>query len=184
MARVRDAYDEEPVSLETARARSGLSSALVANVLAVPHRLVKTDAKRPFRKPGSSQGEAFYVQRGVVSKFKMNNVHQKQITALRFAGEGFLPFEGLKVFGLQAIVPSELIVADAEKLGAVIQKHPEINEVFWKLSQRNTGISYQWLLNCGRRDSMGRVAHLLLETAFRSGSADRDRMINPLRSSR
>jgi CRP-like cAMP-binding protein len=34
--------------------------------------------------------------------------------------------------------------------------------------ERHTAISYEWLVNCGRRDSTARVAHLLCETVARS----------------
>jgi CRP-like cAMP-binding protein len=38
---------------------------------------------------------------------------------------------------------------------------------FWRLIRRHEAIGYEWLVNCGRRDSIGRVAHLLCETAAR-----------------
>lgn len=130
MARNVNTTAPESVSLESALARTGLSQAFISKVMAIPHRVVKVDPKRPFREPGSLLGEAFYVQQGIISKFKMNPSLQRQITALRFAGEGFLPHEGLRDFGLQAIVRSEVIVADADKLNEVIERHPEINRVF------------------------------------------------------
>ena len=49
---------------------------------------------------------------------------------------------------------------------------------FWRLIQRNEAIGYEWLVNCGRRDSTARVAHLLCETAVRM-HVDEHRMINP-----
>ena len=46
--------------------------------------------------------------------------------------------------------------------------------------QRNEAIGYEWLVNCGRRDSTARVAHLLCETAVRSGvDTEQERMVNP-----
>ena len=51
---------------------------------------------------------------------------------------------------------------------------------FWRLVQRNEAIGYEWLVNCGRRNSTARVAHLLCETATRAGiDVDRESMINP-----
>ena len=49
---------------------------------------------------------------------------------------------------------------------------------FWRLIQRNEDIGYEWLVNCGRRDSTARVAHLLCETAVRMHVADAH-LINP-----
>ena len=51
---------------------------------------------------------------------------------------------------------------------------------FWRLSQRHASIGYEWLVNCGRRDSTARVAHLLCETAARSGiNVAKEGMTNP-----
>jgi CRP-like cAMP-binding protein len=50
---------------------------------------------------------------------------------------------------------------------------------FWRLVQRNEDIGYEWLVNCGRRDSIARVAHLLCETAVRMRTDGDDHMMNP-----
>jgi CRP-like cAMP-binding protein len=48
------------------------------------------------------------------------------------------------------------------------------------LIQRQEEIGYEWLLNCGRRDSTARVAHLLCETAARLRiDIDHEAMRNP-----
>ena len=49
---------------------------------------------------------------------------------------------------------------------------------FRRLIQRNEAIGYEWLVNCGRRDSTARVAHLLCETAVRMHIRNGP-MINP-----
>src|SRR5205814_3775405 len=49
---------------------------------------------------------------------------------------------------------------------------------FRRLFQRNEAIGYEWLVNCGRRDSTARVAHLLCETAVRMHIANGN-MTNP-----
>ena len=51
---------------------------------------------------------------------------------------------------------------------------------FWRLIQRHEAIGYEWLVNCGRRDSVARVAHLLCETAARIGTGPAsNRLTNP-----
>ena len=88
--------------------------------------------------------------------------------ALRFPGEGILPRDGMSGYGIQAIIGSEVLVGSARDLNKIIEQNPEIQSFFWRLTQRAEAIGYEWLVNCGRRDSTARVAHLLCETAVRS----------------
>ena len=76
---------------------------------------------------------------------------------------------------------SELFIAKAEDFNPIVAASPELQQLFWKLIQRlNTSIGYEWLVNCGRRDLTARVAHLLCETAQRSGLGELpQRMVNP-----
>ena len=72
------------------------------------------------------------------------------------------------------------MVGKAEDFDAIVDANPEVARFFWRLVQRNEAIGYEWLVNCGRRDSTARVAHLLCETAARMGiDADQQPMINP-----
>ena len=51
-----------------------------------------------------------FVRSGLISKFKVDSSGRRQIVALRFPGEGILPREGMASYGIQAIVPSEVMV--------------------------------------------------------------------------
>lgn len=110
-----------------------------------------------------------FVATGLVSKYKTDSSGRRQIVALRFPGEGILPREGSAAYGIQAIVKSEVLIGKAEDFDPIIEAHPELARFFWRLVQRNESIGYEWLVNCGRRDSTARVAHLLAETATRYG---------------
>jgi CRP-like cAMP-binding protein len=98
--------------------------------------------------------------------------------ALRFPGESILPHAGPAHDGIQAVVPSEVMVAKAKDFNALVDAHPALQRFFIRLLQRSESIGYEWLVNCGRRDSTARVAHLLCETAARM-RADEDKMVNP-----
>ena len=75
---------------------------------------------------------------------------------------------------------SEIRIGKAEDFDAIVEANPEVQQIFWRLIQRHASIGYEWLVNCGRRDSITRVAHLLCETAERSGiDPTREGMINP-----
>ena len=108
------------------------------------------------------------VRSGILAKFKSDGSGRRQIVSLRFPGEGVLPHDGVADYGLQAIVKSEVLVGKAEDFEAIVNNNPAVARFFWKLIQRQNAIGYEWLVNCGRRDSTARVAHLLCETAVRS----------------
>ena len=156
------------VSLRDTLIAAGLEERLADQLDRLPHKVLQVDPRRPFREPGVPRDEVLFVRSGLLSKFKVDSAGRRQIVALRFAGEGILPREGLASYGIQAIVPSEVMVGSARDLARIIDEYPDIQKFFFRLTQRNEAIGYEWLVNCGRRDSTARVAHLLCETAVRS----------------
>jgi CRP-like cAMP-binding protein len=156
------------VSLRETLLAAGLRPDLAEELDRIPHKVVHVDPRRPFRDSGVARDEVMFVRSGLISKFKVDSSGRRQIVALRFPGEGILPREGLASYGIQAIVPSEVLVGSTEDFTRIVDQHPEMHKFFWHLTQRNEAIGYEWLVNCGRRDSTARVAHLLCETAVRS----------------
>ncbi len=168
------------VSLRDTLIAAGLDPHIVSLIEDMPHKKISVDPRRPFREPGVPRDEVMFVRSGILCKYKTDGSGRRQIVALRFQGEGILPHEGLADYGIQGIVRCEVMVGRAEDLDRIIDAHPELCRFFWRLIQRNEAIGYEWLVNCGRRDSAARVAHLLCETAARKGIAGEDgRMINP-----
>jgi CRP-like cAMP-binding protein len=167
-------------SLKETLIGAGLEPQLAQLLEDIPHRVVTVDPRRPFREPGTGGDEVLFVRSGIICKYQNDGAGRRQIVALRFPGEGILPREGPSSFGIQAIVRSELMIGTAKDFDAIVSANPKIQQFFWKLLQRNEAISYEWLVNCGRRDSVARVAHLLCETAIRSGiDVERETMVNP-----
>jgi CRP-like cAMP-binding protein len=168
------------VSMRERLTSGGLDARLVDLLEDMPHRTVVVEPRRPFREPGVARDEVIFVRSGLLCKYKSDGGGRRQIVALRFPGDGILPREGSAEYGIQAIVRSEILIARAEDFDPIVEANPEMQRYFWKLIQRHASIGYEWLVNCGRRDSTARVAHLLCETAERSGiDASRDPMINP-----
>jgi CRP-like cAMP-binding protein len=168
------------VSLKDTLIAAGLDPELATLLDEMPHRVVQVDPRRPFREPGGQRDEVMFVRSGILAKFKTDGSGRRQIVALRFPGEGILPREGSANYGVQAIVKSEVMVGRAEDFNAIVAAHPQLQRFFWHLIQRNEAIGYEWLVNCGRRDSTARVAHLLCETATRSGiDVGQEPMVNP-----
>jgi CRP-like cAMP-binding protein len=168
------------VSLKETLIKAGLAPELAATLDQMPHRTMQVDPRRPFREPGVQRNEVMFVKSGILSKYKPDGSGRRQIVALRFPGEGILPREGAAGYGIQAIVRSEVMVGKAEDFDPLVEKYPEMARFFWRLVQRNEAIGYEWLVNCGRRDSTARVAHLLCETATRSGiDVGQEPLLNP-----
>lgn len=157
---------------------AGLEPSLAELLEQMPHRTIEVDPRRPFREPGTPRDEVIFVRSGILAKFKSDSSGRRQIVALRFPGEAILPHSGPAHDGIQAVVRSEVMLAKAKDFNALVDANPAMLRFFMRLLQRSETIGYEWLVNCGRRDSMARVAHLLCETAARM-RADEDKMVNP-----
>lgn len=168
------------VSLRETLIAAGLEEHLADLLENMPHRTIHVDPRRPFREEGAPRDEVMFVRSGILAKYKSDGSSRRQIVAVRFPGEGILPSDGLSSYSIQAIVRSEVMVGRAEDFNALVDAHPEMQRFFWHLIQRDEAIGYEWLVNCGRRDSTARVAHLLCETAMRSGvDVENAMMVNP-----
>lgn len=168
------------VSLRDRLIQAGLEEQYADMLVQMPHKVVQVEPRRPFREPGVARDEVMFVRSGILSKFKSDGAGRRQIVALRFPGDGILPREGAADYGIQAIVKSEVMVGRADDFNELVERNPELARFFWRLIQRHNSIGYEWLVNTGRRDSTARVAHLLCETAERSGIDVRhDAMVNP-----
>ena len=178
MATRRSKTPAPGVSLRDTLVHAGLESSLADLLAEMPHRILHVDPRRPFREPGSPRDEVMFVRSGILAKYKTDGSGRRQIVALRFAGEGILPRDASAGYGIQAIVKSEVMVGKAKDFDPIVNAHPQLQRFFIRLIQRNETIGYEWLVNCGRRDSTARVAHLLCETAARMNAAD-DRLANP-----
>ena len=178
MASRRPKSATQGVALRETLIKAGLEPQLADMLDAMPHRMVHVEPRRPFREQGAPRNEVMFVRSGILSKFKSDSSGRRQIVALRFPGEGILPREGTAGYAIQAIIRSEVMVGKAEDFDPLVEKYPEMARFFWRLVQRNEAIGYEWLVNCGRRDSTARVAHLLCETEVRM-NVDSSSMMNP-----
>ena len=178
MASRRSKTPTPGVSLRDTLVSAGLDPSLADQLHKMPNKIVQVDPRRPFRDPGAQRDEVMFVRSGILAKYKTDGSGRRQIVALRFAGEGILPRDGPAGYGIQAIVKSEVMVGKAKDFDPIVDTHPELQRFFWRLIQRNESIGYEWLVNCGRRDSTARVAHLLCETAARM-HVNNTKMTNP-----
>lgn len=180
MSRRSRAAAGDEAQLGASLIKAGLEPHLARLLETMPHKIVEVDPRRPFREAGAERNEVFFVASGLLCKYKSDGGGRRQIIALRFAGDGILPRDTPADYGIQAIVRSRVLVGQRRDFDPIVDAHPELARFFWKLTQLHASIGYEWLLNCGRRDSTARVAHLLCELAERSGLEPGERhMPNP-----
>ncbi|WP_345442398.1 Crp/Fnr family transcriptional regulator, partial [Microbacterium gilvum] len=110
---------------------AGLAPELAEPLVAMPHKVVEVDPRRPFREPGVPRDEVMFVRSGILSKFKTDPAGRRQIVALRFPGEGILPHAGRTDYGIQAIVRSEVMIGRAEDFDPIVEAHPDMQRFFW-----------------------------------------------------
>lgn len=178
MASRRPKAPTPSVSLRETLIAAGLAPHLADLLDEMPHKIVQVEPRRVFREPGAPRDEVMFVRSGILAKYKNDSTGRRQIVALRFPGEGILPSRARADYGIQAIVRSEVMVGRSGDFDPIVDAHPELQRFFLRLVQRNEAIGYEWLVNCGRRDSVARVAHLLCETAARMHVSN-SRMLNP-----
>ena len=172
--------DGQSAALGVTLVAAGLSPALSGLLEQMPHRQVTVEPRRPFREVGVARDEVMFVRSGLLSKYKSDGSGRRQIVALRFTGDGILPREGQAAYGIQAILRSEVLIGKAADFDPIVDANPELGRFFMTLMERHSAIGYEWLLNCGRRDTTARVAHLLCETAERSHvDVAKQAMMNP-----
>ena len=172
--------NDNGVALGETLIAAGLSPRLATLLEEMPHRQVTVEPRRPFREPGVQRDEVMFVRSGLLSKYKSDGSGRRQIVALRFTGDGILPREGVAEYGIQAIMRSEVLIGRREDFEPLVDANPELARFFISLIQRHAAIGYEWLINCGRRDSTARVAHLLCETVERSHvDVEKQALFNP-----
>src|SRR5690349_2819641 len=118
------------VSLRETLISAGLEADLADELDRIPHKVVHVDPRRPFRDSGVPRDEVMFVRSGLISKFKVDSSGRRQIVALRFPGEGILPREGMASYGIQAIVPSEVMVGSTDDFNRIVEQHPEMHKFF------------------------------------------------------
>jgi CRP-like cAMP-binding protein len=178
MASVRAKLLTGSPSLRETLLSAGLDVHLADLVADIPHREMLVEPRRPFRESGSPLKEVIFVRSGILAKVKGDSAGRRQIVALRFAGEGILPHDMPPQYAIHAIVRSEVLIARAEDFEPLVEANPELQRFLRRQLQRDEAIGHEWLVNCGRRDSTARVAHLLCETVTRM-HGDHEHMLNP-----
>lgn len=115
---------------------------------------------------------ASLVVTGVLGRFGQNARGDRQITALHIPGDMAnlqSVVEPRATSALQALSRMMILKVPHQALRSAAARHPALAEALWRDCMVDAAILSQWVVNIGRRDAAGRIAHLLCETATRRG---------------
>jgi CRP-like cAMP-binding protein len=141
---------------------------------ALPHAVRAFPAGAHFVRDGDRPETCSLLISGFACRYKITGDGARQIVSFHMAGEfvdlqnGFL---GVADHGVQALTEAEAAIVPRQALRDLALGRPAIGEALWVDTLIDAAIFREWVVNVGRRDSRGRVAHLLCELSLRMQAA-------------
>lgn len=118
-----------------------------------------------------------FIVSGLAFRQKLTASGRRQIVSIRIPGD-FLDLQHLFLamadHNVQALTVLDLIDLNRNDLQALVLNRPAIARALWLDTLIEASIFREWVLNVGRRDGRGRIAHLLCEFAVRMQDAGVD----------
>jgi CRP-like cAMP-binding protein len=149
-------------------------------LLELPYTIRVVEAGRYIAREGTGSDSSALILSGIAFRHKLTVDGLRQIVSIHIAGD-FVDLDGSLLavadHNVQALTRCELALIPSRALIAVIDTHPQIGRAMWVDTLVDASIFREWVLNVGRRDAKGRVAHILCELARRmevAGLADKD----------
>lgn len=147
---------------------------------------------RPYRagedliREGQRPDAVFVMIEGWAAAYKMLPNGQRQIMAYLLPGDTSDVFNhvlDVMDHSIGALGPCKVAVVPQAEFADVVASHPAISRAIRWATQVDSATLREWVLNVGRRDGMGRAAHLFTELLLRMkaiGLAEDDRFALPL----
>lgn len=107
---------------------------------------------------------------GFVSRYKTLANGGRQINSFHIPGDMIdLPASLIRVsdHGIRTHTASDVVTFDSDEILELAERYPEWGRAFWFDTLVDSAIFREWTLNIGRRTATARVAHLMLELAWR-----------------
>ena len=162
--------NNEPADLlATLLMAGGLPETAVAPIRSLDCRLMEADRRRAFRPEGHSANEFVVVLSGMLAKFRTDRAGSRQIIGVSLPHDVILPHTWIRLYGLQALVKSRLILVPKQSLDRAVRHSDDLRQYLWRAILRDEAINHERILNLARRDAASRVAHLF--ASFGKGAA-------------
>ena len=133
-----------------------------------PSRLV--GSHRDLIKEGDKPGPVFLVLDGWACRYKVLPDGGRQIMAFLMPGD----FCDLHIgmldemdHSIGTLTPCQIVAIPRQRIETLIVATPNLTQAFWRTQLIDEGVLRAWIVSMGRRDSLERVAHLMLELYIR-----------------
>jgi CRP-like cAMP-binding protein len=158
------------VFLQKLAARSPLSDQERALIAALPSGDVRISSREFIVHEGEHLNRSVLLLDGLAARYKLLPDGGRQIVSLHVAGDVIdLHTALLKVadHSVAAFGPARIAYLSHDAVRTAIDASPAIARAMWREVLVDASIAREWLLNVGRRDAYGRIAHLFCELALR-----------------
>jgi CRP-like cAMP-binding protein len=139
-------------------------------IRALPHTLRSVDPHTYLTREGDVPGPCAILVSGFAFRQKLTGDGARQIVSIHVPGEP-LDFQHLYLdvadHSVQTLTRAELALVARRDLQALARARPAVGHAMLVSILVDASIFREWVLNVGRRDARGRVAHLLCEFALR-----------------
>lgn len=156
------------------RRRSPLNQREQQALLQLPYRVIQVHARTDIVSPGKLVNHASLVARGLVARYDQLRDGKRQITSFHIPGDmcDLLSLMApIPAWGMTALPATTVLLVPHSALGRLALEYPQIGLAFWRDTTADATVLAKWLVNLGRHDARGRLAHLLCEMGVRMEAA-------------
>lgn len=150
--------------------RSPLTTEEQQALLQLPYRVSQIAPRTDIISPGERTTHACLIAKGLVARFDQMRDGKRQITSFYIPGDMcdlHSTVAPSAAWGMTALPPTTVLFVSHGELGRVALAYPQIALAFWRDGTVDSTILAKWLVNLGRQDARGRLAHLICEMGVR-----------------
>ena len=139
-------------------------------VLALPYRLRRLDAGSYLIREGDVPTHCAVLVEGYAYRQKVTGSGSRQILAVCIPGDA-VDLQNMLLdasdHSVQLLTHARIADIPREAMQEITRNHPAVGAAIIALTLVESSILREWVVNVGRRDSRGRIAHILCEFAVR-----------------
>lgn len=144
-------------------------SIVLSELTSGKHGVIQLDRRRPFRPEKHPADECICVVSGLLAKFRTSASGRRLILGLSLRSDVILPHMGLRLYGLQALTPTEVVVVGKTEMDRLASKSERLRQRLWGRIVREEAINQEKIAILASHDAKAKVAHLLCELRERGG---------------
>lgn len=154
--------------------RSALDSEDRAAIEALPVYVRDVRASSYLIEEGQQATRCVFLNEGFVYRQKLTTHGARQIVSVQIPGD-FVDLQNLFLkrsdHSIQALTGGTIAEIPVDAMRALALGRPGVGRAMWIDALVDASLAREWVLNVGRRDARGRVAHLICEFSVRLQAA-------------